>query len=343
MSKSVAIEGDFVEIKENGLIFDVKGLSHPSNKVICFLRYYPHSDGDRFRDNIQYKKIYDLKERFDFLKENFPKYIFHSPELDMQLQGVNIEDIKTIFKPNSFYKSISTITKLTKNQQDALDLCNLIVDNTQVTENNIGISGSIMVELDTDDSDIDIIVYGTRTSNMIQDELEKLYENKSNSFRKYNQNEYNEHYEWRAGKSNISFEDFMKSEKRKLHNAKFRGIDVFIRYIKNPQDWPDDFADFRYKNYGRVKLEADITDSTDSIFTPCTYKINCLNLLESSSSIQIEQITEICSYRGRFCEQAVEGERVFVEGKLEKVIYKNEKEYFRLQLGENDQDKMIVI
>ncbi|MHA1757361.1 MAG: hypothetical protein ACTSVV_11365, partial [Promethearchaeota archaeon] len=82
------IEGDYIELENNQLIFDVKGVLHPKDKKICFLRFYPDPKGDRIRNNVKYKKIYDLKERFDFLKKNYPQYIFFSEQLDIEIQGV---------------------------------------------------------------------------------------------------------------------------------------------------------------------------------------------------------------------------------------------------------------
>ena len=57
----------------------------------------------------------------------------------------------------------------------------------------------------------------------------------------------------------------------------------------------------------------------------------------------IGDIQEICSFRGRFCENAVEKEIVLVEGKLEKVIIRNNIEYFRILLTDQTRDKMLII
>ena len=56
---------------------------------------------------------------------------------------------------------------------------------------------------------------------------------KSNNCRKYNLDEYRSHYGWRVGGSNIPFEDFLRSEQRKLHQGKFFNHDFFIRYINS--------------------------------------------------------------------------------------------------------------
>jgi predicted nucleotidyltransferase len=95
---------------------------------------------------------------------------------------------------------------------------------------------------------------------------------------------------------------------------------------------------------GRISLIAEIIDSTDSIFTPCSYKIKCSKVLKSDTNIknQMNKITQINSYRGRFCEQAKDGEKVLVEGKIEKVNYKDS-EFYRILLTDQTLDKMVLI
>lgn len=57
----------------------------------------------------------------------------------------------------------------------------------------------------------------------------------------------------------------------------------------------------------------------------------------------MNKITRITSYRGRYCEQAVKGEKVFVLGKLEEVIYKNNEPYYRILLTDQKIDKMLLM
>ncbi|MBA7549437.1 hypothetical protein ES705_41918 [subsurface metagenome] len=92
----------------------------------------------------------------------------------------------------------------------------------------------------------------------------------------------------------------MKSEQRKLHQGKYRNYDYFIRYIKSPEDWNGDFYDYQYKNFGRIKLKARILDSKDSIFTPCSYKIKPLKVLDKKSvlnKVKLKDILEINSFK----------------------------------------------
>ena len=339
------IEGDYIESKSDNLIFDVKGIHHPKERKICFVRFYPDPQGDREKKGQKFSKIYDLKDRHAFLKENYPKYLFFSEELDLELQGVKIEDIKKIYTPRDHFNDLQKKGCSSKVEEYSRSLCELFINEGNLPENSIGITGSSMVGLNKEESDIDLIIYGTQTSLKFQEELERIYKSSSNC-RKYELEELKSHYSWRVGGSNIPFEDFMKSEKRKLHQGKFYGIDFFIRYIKSPDDWKGSYYDYNYKNYGRIKLKACVIKSTDSIFTPSRYKINALQILERdkiSNKVDLKEISEINSFRGRFCEQARDGETILIEGKLEKVSFKNEKEYFRVLLSDQVNDKMIII
>jgi len=339
------IEGDYLETKENHLFFDIKGYHHPHDRKICFLRFYPDPKGERIKEGKNFKKIYSLDERYRKLKEDYPQFLFFSNELDLELQGVEIKDIKKIYTPREYYDTLKMRKILSKIESFSLSLCELFTSDGSIPVDSIGISGSPMIGLSNDDSDIDLIIYGTRTSLEFQDKLKELLLTSSN-FKTYNLNEYKTHYNWRVGGSGISFEDFLRSEKRKLHQGKFHGIDFFIRYIKNPSDWGGNFYDYEFKNLGRIKMKAKIIKSTNSIFTPCSYKIECLKVLETKiigNNINLNNLNEINSFRGRFCEQATKGESVFVEGKLEEVKFKGSKTHLRILLTNQKRDKMIVI
>ncbi|TFG18406.1 MAG: hypothetical protein EU531_00165 [Promethearchaeota archaeon] len=341
----IGIEGDYIESKRTRLFFDVKGVHHPNDRKICFIRFYPSTDGDRVKDGTKYKKIYDLKERSSFLKANYPQYLFFSKEWDLELQAVKNEEIKQIYSPRIYFKSLYNRNNLSRVEKASKGLCELFIEEGGIPDDAIGITGSQMVGLNKNESDIDLVIYGTKNSIDFQQSLDKVFK-APNNCRMYNKQEYLKHYNWRAGGSDIPYEKFFYSERRKLHQGKYKGIDFFIRYLKSPEDWKGSYYDYQFQNLGRIYLKAKIKDATDSIFTPCNYKIETLKILSSSindQKIRIERINEVCSYRGRYCEQAIEDETVIINGKLEKVRFKHQQEYFRIVLENQITDKMIVI
>ncbi len=345
MITPIGIEGDYIETKKTHLFFDVKGLHHPNDRKICFIRFYPHENGDRLKAGLKYKKIYDLDKRYSFLKTHFPNHLFFSPELDMELQCVKNEEIEKIYSPRTYFISLYNKKVLSKNEKISKSLCKLFINEGKIPKNLIGITGSQMIGLNKQNSDIDLIIYGTQISLNFQKNLKKIY-NSPNKCRMYSKKDYETHYNWRVGGSGIPYETFFKTESRKLHQGKYEDRDFFIRYIKSPEDWKGNYYDYNFKNLGRISIKAEITDSTNSIFTPCSYKIKAIKILKSIISrekLPLKRIHEINSYRGRFCEQAVTNEIVTVIGKLEQVQYKEEQEYYRILLSDQRCDKMIVL
>ncbi|MBD3216426.1 MAG: hypothetical protein GF311_27685 [Candidatus Lokiarchaeota archaeon] len=345
-----AIEGDYLQTKRDNLFFDVKGLRHPKDRIISFVRFHPDPEGDRQRDNIRYKKIYDIEERYKFLTQYYPQYLFFSKQFDMQIQGVKKSDIKKVYTPREYLNRLKGRSNLEGIEKDSYDLCMLLIEEGNLAPDSIGITGSQMIDLNKEESDIDLVIYGTDTSQNFQKTLPAIYEGE-NGCRRYTFDEYKSHYKFRAGGSGVSFNDFMKSERRKLHQGFYRGTEFFIRYIKSPKDWEDSYIDNQYKNLGRIRLMAEISEASDSIFTPASYQLNVLRILNLSltqkdiylDELDLELIRTINSYRGRFCEHAKEGELVMAEGKLEKVIYKDQEAYYRVLLGNEKTDKMILI
>lgn len=345
MNYPAGIEGDYLQTKEDCLYFDVKGVHHPEDRKICFIRFYPSKNGDRVRDGIKYKKIYDLEKRYSFLKEFYPQYLFFSKEWDMELQAVKNEDIDHIYSPRKYFQSLYDKKELSPIEKISKSLCELFIDEGGVPDDAIGITGSQMVGLNRDFSDIDLIIYGTQNSLNFQKPLYLIFK-RPNKCRRYNKEEYIDHYNWRVGGSNIPYETFLQHETRKLHQGKYEEVDFFIRYLKSPEDWKGNYHDYQFHNLGRITLKARIKDSKDSIFTPSSYKIKPLEILSSTfdkQQITLKEINKVISYRGRFCEHAVEDEFVLINGKLEQVNYKHELEYFRIVLQNQIHDKMLII
>lgn len=341
----IGIEGDYIETKKTHLFFDIKGLHHPNDRRICFIRFYPDNEGDRIKNGIVYKKVYELDERFSLLKANYPQYLFSSKECDMELQAVKNEEIEQIYSPRAYYLSLYNSKKLSQMEETSKELCELFVDEAGIPDDSIGITGSQMVGLSKKKSDIDLIIYGTENSLKFQKSIRQIFK-APNKCRMYNKEEYKNHYNWRVGGSDIPYVTFLKSEMRKQHQGKYKDIDFFIRYIKSPEDWKGTYYDYRFQNLGRIHIKAKITDHTNSIFTPCSYIIKPLKIISCSYNEKrtlLERIREISSYRGRFCEQAIKDETVDIYGKLEKVQFKRKLEYFRIVLEDQIIDKMIVI
>jgi predicted nucleotidyltransferase len=331
-------EGDLIEAFD-GNIFDVKGLSHPPKKVVAFIRYTPNSQGDRKRGKITYQKVYPLHERYDFLRERFPQYLVHDHVFNEWLCEVPINAIKHHYKPEDHLRKLRQKRQLAQLEAAALRFAELLKKNSEVPWNKLGISGSLLVGLYTPKSDIDLIVYGTQKCYRVYDSLKTLVNNLSSQVKSYNTKELKRLFDFRSKDTNVSFEDFVRTESRKVLQGTFEGYDYFIRCMKDWNEVNEQYGTVHYQHMGCAKIKAQVIDDSQMIFTPCHYRIDDLKIIEGST---VEPIRELVSFRGRFCEQARNGETVVAQGKLEKVQRKGAQEYYRLLLGNKVSDYMIL-
>jgi len=316
------IEGDFIEDKNN-LIFDVKGLVHPPDRIIAYLRYYPDVRGDRTRINgKKYTKVYSLKDREAYLSKNFPEYLYFDPVFGVKLEGVHRNQIAKVHSPVEKLQELLSAGPSNELQEKAI----LFAETLQ----------SILVDLAKKDSDIDIIVYGEKNCRRAYEALGTIL--RENPFIKaYNEQGLRRLYEFRAKDTLMSYEDFQFSERRKHMSGEIGGVDFFVRFLKEPNEIGEKYGDARYVSLSSATIEGVTLDDRESIFTPCKYVVEHTKTLEGEAP----RITEIVSFRGRFCDQIRKGERFIARGKIERVITKN-RTYHRLLLGGKKTDFLIV-
>ncbi|MEM2975085.1 MAG: hypothetical protein QW821_01515 [Candidatus Bathyarchaeia archaeon] len=333
-----ACEGDYIE-DFNGLIFDVKGLVHPPRRVIAFPRFIPDKEGDRLRRGIAYRKVYGLSERYEFLKKNFPQYLVYNPVFDEHLCEIPIENIKHHYKPANCLKSLRKKPVLDCVETEALEFATLLKENANISWSKLGVSGSLLVRLHATASDIDLVVYGSKNCREVHEALQTLFDEEEGFVRAYTVKDLEKLFDFRSKDTQISFEAFVRTESRKVLQGKFKRRDYFIRFVKDWNEIGETYGSTLYKNVGYAKITATIVDDSDSLFTPCTYKVESVKFLEGPIFTPMK---EISSFRGRFCEQARNGETVVAQGKVERVQKTGQEAYYRLLLGSNPTDYMIL-
>jgi predicted nucleotidyltransferase len=335
-----AREGDLIQTRDN-VIFDVKGLVHPPDKIIAFPRYIPSPTGTRGSGKDMYGKVYNLAERFRYLQQNTPNLIVHDAVFDADLCEVPHEAIKKRYDPAKKLALLRTSKDLEPLEEKAVTLAEDLKEAAGIPWSAIGISGSVLVGLYTAKSDLDHIVYGVDACRKAYAALETLLGDGSSRFKPYSCEGLRALFGFRSKDTFMSFEDFARVERRKAFQGMFEGVDYFVRFVK---DWTEageqQYGDVRYKDSGYAKITATVADDSEALFTPCTYKIENVTVVEGA---KLEPITEISSFRGRFCEQARTGEAVAAQGKVERVTnMKTGQEHYRIILGNQPADYMVL-
>lgn len=333
-----AREGDIIETI-NSVFFDVKGLVHPLDKVIAFIRFVPDPTGDRKHDGLAYRKVYALSERYALLKEAFPQYLVYDPVFDERLCEVPVEAVKRLYRPIDRLQELRQEKELDEVEGQALQFIKLLNESANTSWRKLGISGSVLVKLHTSASDIDPIVYGSGSCRKVHAALRALLEDKEASVKAYDLKDLRKLFDFRSKDTIVDFKDFVQTESRKVLQGKFMGRDYFVRFVKDWVEVRERYGEVRYTNEGYAKIKAKVVDDSEAIFTPCRYRIDDVKVL---GGVRVDPIREIVSFRGRFCEQARNGEGVIAQGKVEGVQKPGEREYYRLLLGNKPSDHMIL-
>ena len=315
-------EGDYLESLE-GIIFAVKGNIHPPTHVIAYPKYIPN--GERKG----YKKLSSLTDSISFLRGKFPEYLRFDPIFNDTLAEVPKTRIKRLYSPQKFLQLLLTKNNLNSVEKDSIDFAKLICESASIPLSSLGISGSVMVGLHKEDSDIDLIVYGVEECKVVYNALKKL--SNEGLITPYREGQLKKLYMSRVKDTPLPFERFVKIESRKLLQGFFNQREYFIRFVKNIWEEDEKYGKKYYKYVGQIELEADVVDDSEAIFTPAKYKLE--NVLDVNGTFKnSDMIREVVSFRGRFCEQAKRFEKVYIKGKLEKVL-SAEGEYFRVIIG----------
>jgi predicted nucleotidyltransferase len=319
---SEPLEGDYIETIES-LFFAVKGIHHPPDLTIAYLRYIPDPNGERMRHGKRYTRLYDLEKTEDILKQNYPHYLNRVRRKSLILQSVPEDRISRKFDPRGRLREI-----IDNPEGDLIrTIVNLIeaLQRKGVSMEAIGVSGSVLIDLAGPDSDVDIIVYGIKEGRKAFESLIEL-RGETDWITAFDEENVMGVVRSRWADSGLDLNRFRASETKKILHGRVDGRDYFFRLLELPHEME---AEERSRPLSVVNLIARITDTEGAIFTPCSYLIEDCEYLDSCG---LPIPSKLFSYRGKFTEQAEKGDLVEVRGILEEVVIRGERS-FRVILG----------
>jgi predicted nucleotidyltransferase len=338
---SRAVESYYLETTD-GLFFAVKGTEHPPDRRIAVLRYVPDDEaGDRRRGGRLHRRLYGFAEQEQWIRTHSPRYLAYDEVFHATLQSVPRSMVRRVYDPRAGLKELSQARHRTGIQDDAAAFAELLQRTAGILRSDVGVTGSLLIGLQTKQSDLDIVVFGARECRKAYRALQRLLKNGSrDEIRRLDARGMQELYAQRALDTRMDFRKFAEAEERKVNQGVFQSRPYFIRFVKETLETGAGYGLRRYTPLGRAAIEATIADDEDAIFTPCRYGLSGVRALQGEP---IRDLREIVSFRGRFCEQARRGERVTAEGTLERVKSDRGGAWQRLLLGNSPQDTIFVL
>ena len=256
-------------------------------KALCFLRY--------IKDKPGWKKV-ATEAANAFLKQHHPDYLHYSPVLDAHLHAVALERIVKHHRPKQRLQQIMQANRLDAVERDLFQLCGLL-QQRGLDLAHTGITGSILIGVQQEQSDIDLVCYGRAVFHQCRAMVRDLIA--LGQLQDLDDSDWQESYLRRS--CELSYADYVWHERRKCNKAVINGRKFDLNFI-------DDMARVdaaTYQKCGAVTLQCRIVDDVHAFDYPAEFKIDH------------EQFGTVVSFTATYTGQAVKGETVEVSGVVE--------------------------
>ena len=282
------------------------------------------------KNNNRYSKV-DTEQAFDFLRKNYPYYIFDCDTTHVKMMGVPIEKVSTILHPNKRLKDILNLDSPDELLKKVINLANTFHEFAEIPYDKMGVSGSILPGLyDPVQSDIDFVVYGLKNHRKAISSFKELKMMENSILKGIGDEYWTKLYEKRIKDSSLSYEEFKWYENRKNNRGVINGTLFDILATKDWNEINGTYGEKTFKPIGNAKIECTVSNSIASFDNPAIYKVEDIKILEGPNI----HINELASFTHTYAGQVREGEVVIAKGKVEEIVNKKTgKINYRLVVG----------
>lgn len=290
---------DFVRIGD--FYFSVLGYKN-AERVKCFLRYSPHEKGERAKNGKRFKKLSHEEALAHPLAEKyFENGIFRIP----------VKDIDEVFKPEEKLEYV-----MDSNVAKVVDFF------SSIPVDQMGVTGSRLIGLQSDESDVDFIVYG-KWWFLAREMLRKGIEN--GSLQDLDESAWD--FIYRKRKVPLPFELFVAHEKRKFHRAYLGETYFDLLYVRGYEEIDNGIPEEMGTKLGKITIEASVLDDRYIFDYPAYYQV------------EHKEVKAILCFTHTFAGQAFKGERVIARGDLEEI---NGEKYLVVGTKREVEDEFII-
>ncbi len=259
-------------------------------------RTWTYGDKKLFRAEKLYTAA-NYKIFIEAFRKNFPEYLYFCPFRNKELISAPINLIEKVFVPKERFVAMRKLTNPDRIQKMALDLVNLLSEESGVNLNDFGIHGSIALDMHSEKSDIDFVVYGTSNFRIVEAAIDRL-----------------------VNKGTLRYIFGNRLDRARKFKGKYLDKIWMYTAARKPEDFPAKYGSYRFTPVSPLNFNCLISDDSEAIFRPAIYHITDYTPLDVKSELPNEKIpTSIISNIGCYRNVARKGDRVKVTGTLEQV------------------------
>lgn len=299
---------DYLETVDNWM-FCVVGEIHPPEGFFAYPKYIPGEGpwkrGDQsFNRTLKEYSIVEFKRILEELKKSRPEYVIHDPVINAEMFFTPSSRILRYYNCREGLRKLLRKDKRDRLEEVAVELVQVLSQHSNISLEDFGITGSILLGIHHEKSDIDIVVYGGENFWKISSLAEDLgYVDLESVIRKL----------YRC--PHLTCGDLSKIIPRIKYRGVYRGVRFSVSAIRSEEELHEVYGEYCYKKIGIAKAVLEIVDSRESIFTPSIYTVRGYVEI-GSEKLFVEKL--VC-YDGIYTALFYPGEYVEVYGKLEEV------------------------
>lgn len=308
----VPTDGDTFITKE-GFIFIVFGYKHPGNQVFSFLKYVPFKFKKLFHTRflertwkygklklLRAEKLYTAKNYQMFLetfRNNFPSYVYFCPFREKEVISTPLNSIKRVYVPRECLSSLKKIKSKDSLQKTTLNLIGLLSSESGIPPEDFGVHGSIALNMHTQESDIDLVVYGAQNFRKLEETVGRLVE-----------------------EGTLNYVVNNRLDAARLYKGRYSNRIFMYNAVRKPKETNSKYGTHKYLPINPVKFQCTIRDDSEAMFRPAIYKIENYEPVYSASILSEDKIPNlVISMIGCYRNVAKRGSKIEVSGMLERV------------------------
>ncbi|MEN3048501.1 MAG: nucleotidyltransferase domain-containing protein [Candidatus Caldarchaeales archaeon] len=314
----VPVESFYAAVR--GHYLAVKGVAHPPGRLVSVLAWR--------REPGRYVRAGRLDETYELLAAVLPEALRFDDVAGQVIPAVPLSKVEWVIAPAE-RRQVAPSDRLSER---ARQLMGLIDPDGEL---GVRLTGSMLLGLHDDYSDIDLVVFSASRVQDVAEALEGL--RRKGSIVSGRDSVARDVVSKRAD-SAIPVEVWIELESRKRLVGEFRGTHFSVKAVPRPEEFWEPYGTRRWRALGRCVVVAEVTDARFGATTPNAYGIEAEEVLmgpeRASEAVRVE------SMRSRFSEAASLGERVIASGRLEVDLLSEE---CRVFLGSDPRDAILPL
>ncbi len=316
----IPFDRDFVLTTEH-FFFCIVGYVHPPDRAISYLKYIPADSGKWKLENqnlqrvLPYYSAQAVLNTFQFLKKDYPHYLFQDQYNNIEFSAVPFSYIKQYYSSKNKLKEIFALTKLDTLQDKLKSFVLILSKLSGVSIDAFGITWSILLNIHNPSfSDLDVTIHGYDNSVKVKRTMLDIFRKASQEIIPLNAEEAEIWQKDKVKRFNISIEAAKMLFQRKWNMGKFRKTRFSLHPIREPHEINEKYGDKIFTKMGQIEIDAKVVDNSEALFLPSKYKITDADI---QNGRKVGDIKEIISYEGLFDAVAEKDEIIKAKGELE--------------------------